>query len=170
MLLRIFILMICIAYTAFAQAMPSVNQNAVTFRSIGSEYEFTQLDTINAQVVNNSGQKIYSYNLGWGLQLLLYNEETKQWKKTSFGFRCGNGMPGVAESEPPILPNELLLLSINTLAVRGAFYASEITGFVRCKLLFEYAYEPWVRPSDKKLISKTFVVESSEFKLMYPAK
>lgn len=162
-MLRSAFLVLLLSFSVLAQ-INSKNENAVMLANIKSEYK--SLSDIAPIVVNNANKKIYSYTVGWGLQLLEFDEAAGKWKRVIFGIRCGNSLPSVyAEAEKPILAKSSFPIFINVIARReGTRKSFQLTNPKKYKLLFEYAYEPWLTPFNPKLTpEQTFSVESPEF-------
>ena len=140
----------------------------------GVEKRYTNFDDIKPVVINRSSRKIYSYNRGWGLRLLRYNETSREWEKGIFGFVCATDtiQPAVSESRRPLKPGAEILLEVNWRRLKGwegklEHFKTE-NGQLRVlngkyKLLFEYAYEPWEFPTPHP--KKSFAIESIVFEL-----
>jgi hypothetical protein len=174
MLLRSFIVLLFLFSTSIAQQTVAPKDVSVELKNIQDSYEW--FSDISPILVNKTARKIYSFNVGWGVQLLRYNEEMRTWEKGRLGFICGlSNLSAIGESSRPIKPNHEETLWVNSYMAVSRFESPRVfyveDGEERqlkgkYKLLFQYAYQLWDHPRRQSKPKQTFAVESKEFQLI----
>lgn len=133
---------------------------------------YKSFDDISVVIENHTKHNIYSYQTGWGLQLLRFNENTKQWEQGRFGLRCATGALGSGST--PIKPKTNLSGFANWRVALKWDEENKETVFRladdqqrayrgKYKLLFQYAYQPWRR--GETIRGQIYGVASTEFVL-----
>ena len=118
MYLRSFLTILVLFSCNLIALAQSKNTPQVEINNLQLTYKY--FNEIAPTIENKSNRKIYSFNVGWGLQLLRFNETTRQWEKGRLGFRCGlTGLNAATESRHPINPGEKLSLPVNWQLTRG---------------------------------------------------